>query len=252
VETFADFIWRNTARVVDGVGRRTVGRGFADLMAFGCSIVHGFANSDSVSLTFDDSPSPHSTAAIVDRLARYNVPATFFCIGDNVARYPELARLIASSGHELGNHSMTHADLYRVGPQRLRREVAACQSVLQATCGVPVSLFRAPYGRFRGDLGLAAATGIRNLVKWDIAPAWFESDAAFLANEILERARPGSIILLHDGLANVDESHARAVGEATAECVTIVVPELLSRGLKFKTIGQQLAEFTPRYRPLVN
>lgn len=241
----SDFAWRNVQRAVDGIGRRTVRRGFDDLMSLGCSIIHKFSDSDSVCLTFDDSPNPNSTLKILDSLERHRICATFYCIGENVVRYPQLVDAIAKSGHELGNHSMTHPDFYRLMPRRLRWEVESCQAAIQAVCSRSVPSFRAPYGHFRWDLRYLDGVGIERLVKWDIAPPWHETNSGVLAKDILSSVEPGSIILLHDGLAGVDQSLSRAAGIAAAECVDRIAPVLLARGLKFKTVTQQAAEFRP-------
>src|SRR5439155_8853037 len=97
---------RMTAGAVNGIGRRTINKGFDELMSVGCRIIYYFLNSDSVSLTFDDGPNPHSTSKLLAQLEHQEVSATFYCVGQNVARYPDIAKRIAISGHEMGNHSM--------------------------------------------------------------------------------------------------------------------------------------------------
>jgi peptidoglycan-N-acetylglucosamine deacetylase len=238
----ADFAWRNVARLVDGVGRRTVRRGFHDLMSAGCRITYRFKASNDVCLTFDDGPSPHSTIEILAALKLHDVRATFYCIGDNAVRYPALAKAIADAGHEIGNHTMTHPDLYRLTQRRLRDEVVACQEALHATCGVPVTTFRAPFGHFRWDLRSATQDGIEHLVKWDVAPAWSECDHTELAQEILRSTKGGAIILLHDGLAGIDEAHSKSAGLAAARTVALIAPTLKASGVRFKTVSQQIAE----------
>jgi chitooligosaccharide deacetylase len=240
-----DRAWQLTARMIDGVGRRTIDRGFDDLMSAGCKIIRRFENSDAVYLTFDDGPNPNTTQRLLHALHRERVKGTFFCIGRNARRWPALVQSIARAGHALGNHSMTHPDLYRVGPRRLRNELDACQETLQSIAG-PVTLFRAPYGHFRWDLRFAGATGIKHLIKWDIAPPWNETDPVRLADLILASARPGSIILLHDGLATRDAQLSASAGRAAAECVSLIAPEIRSRGLEFKTIAEQVREVCSR------
>jgi chitooligosaccharide deacetylase len=148
--------------------------------------------------------------------------------------------MIAGRGHELGNHSMTHPDLHRVSPWRLYEELRDCQECLRSICAAPVTAFRAPHGHFRWEMRFAARLGLRNLVKWDVAPPWKETDPAKLAGRILSTVKPGSIILLHDGLAHRDEQLSAAVGAATAECISLIAPEIRSRGVKFKTISELL------------
>ena len=143
-------------------------------------------------------------------------------------------------GHEVGNHSLTHPDLYRLSPSRVRNEVVACQQILQSF-STPVT-FRAPYGNFRWDLRNSTQFGISWLVKWDVQPAWNKCcDPALLSEEILRCTGPGSIILLHDGLFGCDEALSQSLGLATADCVDLIAPVLKARGLKFRTLSQQLA-----------
>jgi len=238
-----DFVWRNVVRLVDGVGRRTVNRGFDDLMSAGCRIVYRFNESNGVCLTFDDSPSPHSTLELLAALKLHEVRATFYCIGDNAIRYPKLVKAIADAGHEIGNHSMTHPDLYRVTRGRLRQEVLECQEVLRATCGLPSTTFRAPYGHFRWELRSASRFGIKHLVKWDVEPAWDQCDHNVLAEQILRAVKGGSIIVLHDGLAGIDQALSKAAGLAAARTVALIAPALKAKGLEFRTVSEQFVEF---------
>src|SRR5262249_11538072 len=152
--------------------------------------------------------------AILAALKRHDILATFYCVGSNVLRYPDLMRQIVDDGHEVGNHSLTHPDLYRLSPSRVRNEVVACQQILQSF-STPVT-FRAPYGHFRWDLRKATQFGISWLVKADVRPAWNCCDPALLSEEILRCTAPGSIILLHDGLFGCDEALSRSVGLAAA------------------------------------
>ena len=239
----SDVAWHLFARAIGGLSRRTIGREFDEVMSIGCKIIHDFCapNQDSVCLTFDDGPSLTSTEKILTELTRFAIPATFFCIGHHAMRHPELVSVLDTAGHEVGNHTMTHPDLHRVSLARLRSELADCQIALQEIIRGPVSCFRAPFGHFRWDLRYAEQVGIGHLVHWDVAPKHDESNSEILSNYILDHTRPGSIILLHDGLANVDEDTSRAVGDAAAESISQFVPKLLSRGLKFETVSQQIA-----------
>jgi peptidoglycan/xylan/chitin deacetylase (PgdA/CDA1 family) len=240
----ADFAWRNIARLVDGVGRPTVKRGLDDLMSAGCRIIYGFNKSNGVCLTFDDGPSPHSTLELLAALKLHDVPATFYCIGDNAIRYPTLVKAIADAGHEIGNHTMTHPDLYRVTQGRLRQELLASQEALRPICGVPVTTFRAPYGHFRWGLRSASRFGIEHLVKWDVEPAWDQCDHNVLAEQILRVTKGGSIILLHDSLAGMDEALSKAAGLAAARTVALIAPALKAKGLEFRTVSDQIGEFS--------
>jgi peptidoglycan/xylan/chitin deacetylase (PgdA/CDA1 family) len=103
------------------------------------------AGQASVALTIDDGPDPEVTPAVLDLLSRNRVRATFFCIGERVARHPELARRIAREGHEIGNHTEHHRYVFSLfGPAAIRREITQAQASIQAICQVVPRFFRAP------------------------------------------------------------------------------------------------------------
>ena len=225
-------------RAVSAISRPTLGKDFSDLIALGCEVITRFEDAESVYLTFDDSPNSTSTLSILNELAKQEVHATFFCIGWRAIRYPDLVRKIWSAGHEIGNHSMNHPNLWRVSPWRLRNEVRACQDALRSTCNGPLRIeaFRAPYGNFRSDLRFVRRFGLKHFVKWDVAAT--NPDPVAMAEYVLEKARPGSIILLHDGLEGEPQDRSEAIGKASAKCISIIAPKLKSRGLQFKLISQ--------------
>jgi peptidoglycan/xylan/chitin deacetylase (PgdA/CDA1 family) len=226
-------------RAITAISTPTIGKNFADLMALGCQVITRFDDADGVYLTIDDSPNPISTLVILNELAKHQVQATFFCIGWRAARYPDLVRKIQSAGHEIGNHSMHHPSFWRVTPWRVWNEVRTCQDALRSACAEPVRIdaFRAPYGHFRWDLRFVRRLGLKRFVQWDVAPPCERPDPSAMAEYVLENTRPGSIILLHDGLEGEPSDRSAAVGKACAKCISIIAPKLKSRGLRFKLIS---------------
>jgi peptidoglycan/xylan/chitin deacetylase (PgdA/CDA1 family) len=227
------------ARAIGALSRRTIGLDFANLMALGCRVITKFSDPRAVYLTFDDSPNPSSTLDILAALDRQRIRATFFCIGSRVLQHPDLVKHILAAGHEIGNHSMHHPNLWRVSPWRLRNEIKSCQNALQSTWPKPlkVNSFRAPYGNFRWDLRLVKA-GPKHFIKWDVAPSCEKPDANTMAECVLKNTRPGSIIALHDGLEGMPQHHSDAAGKATVDCIPMIVPLLKARGLHFKVISE--------------
>jgi peptidoglycan-N-acetylglucosamine deacetylase len=234
-------LWRSFARVTGFVGKRTVGKDFDELMALGCSVVRSGPPGSGVALTFDDGPHPEWTPRILDALASHGVAATFFCVGDNAAAHPDLVRRIAAAGHEVGNHTQTHPDLHLVSPARLKREITQCQGVLEDLLGRPVPTFRAPYGRFRWDMKDPQALGLRHLVRWNVAPDPLSGRAADYAAVIEARTDDGAIILLHDNLCGVKPALAGEAIPAVIGSLPTVLPALLRRGFRFRTVSDQLA-----------
>jgi peptidoglycan/xylan/chitin deacetylase (PgdA/CDA1 family) len=156
-----------------------------------------------VALTIDDGPDPEVTPAVLDLLAQHRVHATFFCIGDRVARHPELARRIAREGHEIGNHSEHHRYTFSLfGPAAMRREIALAQASIQAVCQAVPRFFRAPAGLRNPflqpcltDLGLQLASWTRR--GYDTV----NTDTEVVLERLTRNLKAGDILLLHDGRA---------------------------------------------------
>lgn len=167
-------------------------------LTLGC-VWRGPREGRKVSLTFDDGPDPETTPRVLDILADQSVKATFFLIGDRAARYGSLVRRIADSGHDLGNHSLSHRSLWLAGPRKTTHEVAGGHNAIADAAGAPPRFFRPPWGM----TNLALFPVLRRLgtpcVFWTVQT---EGRRAALAPVQIERAsrraRPGAILDLHD------------------------------------------------------
>ena len=172
---------------------------------FGPTLISG-NDPNEWALTYDDGPNPRSTPELLDVLARYNVRATFFMIGNFVRQQPDLVRRVHTAGHLIGNHTMSHAFLANKPMRLVDREVRDCSDLLEDTLGAPVRYFRAPWGARRpGVLRNIRAQGMAP-VQWNAQGNDWEpiGPAGILANldKGLTRARRhgrGANILLHDG-----------------------------------------------------
>jgi peptidoglycan/xylan/chitin deacetylase (PgdA/CDA1 family) len=237
--SFADAAWNGTTWFIDAVGHRTIGRGFEDLMAFGVPTIKKFKDDKSICLTFDDGPNPRTLSGLLSELRKQKVRATFFCVGRYITQNPSLAKAICGDGHEIANHTMSHVDLYRVSPATSLREIALCQDAIESVCGVRAQSFRAPWGHFRSDLIRAKRFGIKHFAKWDTAPQWSLTDPQAIARHILSSVGGGSIILLHDWLADRQPEVAEAVGLANVKAIDLFVPKLKDLGYSFRTFSEQ-------------
>lgn len=190
----------------------------------------------SVALTFDDGPSPY-TQRILDALRDQGAKATFFTLGMEAGRHQlELHRAIAD-GHAIGNHSWSHADLTEGPAQRARLQILDANAALVAA-GVPrPRLFRPPYGAYdRRLLGIARRLGMLT-VMWSVDAGDYRARRAReLAAAVLADARPGSIILMHDGGGD------RTV---TARAVPLIVRGMKRRGLRMVTVPELLVSNPP-------
>jgi peptidoglycan/xylan/chitin deacetylase (PgdA/CDA1 family) len=183
-----------------------------------------------VALTFDDGPNPDATPRILDALSTAGVKATFFLLGRHVDRWPEIASRVAAEGHAIGNHGWHHRKLHRALPARARLDLEMGTRSIERATGVRPRLFRAPHG-FRAPwvTPIAASLGQRT-VGWSLG-VW-DSDrpgAEAIAERTVSGARPGSILLLHDG----DGYDPLGDRTQTADAIPAIVAGLHARGYRF-------------------
>ncbi|MEU1374966.1 polysaccharide deacetylase family protein [Streptomyces triculaminicus] len=193
-----------------------------------------------IALTFDDGPNPLYTPGVLDVLARYRVRATFFMLGANVAKYPELARQIADEGHALGNHTWTHTNLDHLPAARIRDEIRRTQDVIAETTGRTPLLFRAPGGHFApAALTICAELGLRPIA-WSIDTVdWSRPGIDRIVRTVLDEVRTGSIVLHHDGSLS-EHPYPEFEGDndrsQTVAALAVYLPQLLCSGYRFTTV----------------
>jgi len=202
---------------------------------FGESFYHGDRSRPALALTFDDGPS-ESTPKLLDALDKYHVPATFFMCGENVRRCPDVAREVASRGHEIGNHTDSHARLDFKSPRFIYREMAQAQTTIQETTGVAPRWFRAPYGvRWFGVAQAQQLLGLRG-VMWTVIGRDWKWPSERVSALMVNAAANGSIICLHDGRGVRPEPDI----DTTIQAVEHALPLLQERGFQFLTLSQTL------------
>ena len=152
-----------------------------------------------VHLTFDDGPHPEITPQVLDLLARRGHRATFFVLGERVQRHPELVDRIAQEGHAVGIHGYGHRSLLLAGPCRIREELARALSALAAAApGLPVRLFRPPYGLLNPvGLLVARSLGLRTVL-WTIDARDYRAGTPESVLRRTRRLAGRDILLLHD------------------------------------------------------
>jgi peptidoglycan-N-acetylglucosamine deacetylase len=196
-----------------------------------------------IALTFDDGPSPDFTPQVLETLERYNVKATFFLLGRNVERFPELARRIVGNGHAIGNHSYSHANLTRLRPEHVRQEISRAETVISSATGVRPTLFRAPFGKLNRTVVKEAGAAACAVIQWSLSPRdWAMPADRRLVRRVVSRARNGTIVLLHDA-----GSHAAVENRAnTVAALPSIIEVLRADGFEFVTVpelvgGDQIA-----------
>lgn len=161
-------------------------------------VCHGTGDHKHIALTFDDAPSEHTSDAVLAVLAEKNVKATFFMIGENMARHPQAAQRIAAAGHELGNHSYSHRRFLLRSPAFIAREIEDTNALIRAAGYHGPIHFRPPYGKKLLGLPWYLARHHITTVMWDSEPARQQpSTAEAITAAALAQAHNGAIILLH-------------------------------------------------------
>ena len=183
-----------------------------------------------VALTFDDGPNPDATPLVLDALRERGVKATFFILGRHADQWPDLVRRVADEGHAIGNHGWFHRKLHFRSPAYVRDDLTRGMRSIEAACGVRPGLFRAPHG-FRSPWVTAIARSLgERTVGWSLG-VW-DSDRPgvdVIVDRTVNGARPGSILLLHDG----DGYDPRGDRIQTARAVPLIVDRLLAEGYRF-------------------
>ena len=179
-------------------------------------------------LTFDDGPEPSYTPEVLDVLAAYDVPATFFVIGRKVREHPELAREAAAAGHSVQNHTLSHSDLTRLSRAAKTAEIVDGVGAIWAAAGREPRCLRPPYG----DVDAATVRRARELqtqlVLWDLDPRdWTRPGVQRIVRRVLAGAHPGGIVLLHDGGKDRRQ---------TIAALRQLLPALLQRGYRFASL----------------
>lgn len=164
-----------------------------------------------VYLTFDDGPIPEATPWVLDILDRYGVKATFFVVGDNVRKYPEIFREVVRRGHSIGNHTFHHISGHIHGDFHFNEDVELCLKEIEKNYPTsllpPTSpLFRPPHGWMKPNQYRYVAARYR-VVMWDLVTRDYSTrlSAADVVRNIKRYARNGSIITFHDSLKSIDK-----------------------------------------------
>lgn len=160
-------------------------------------------------LTLDDGPDDTVTPAVLDLLARHRALAVFFCLGEAVARYPDVARRIVAEGHVLANHSWNHPHLSGMTADAVAEQLARSADAIRRAAGVTPRLVRPPYGDWTETVSAVLAARQETAVLWDVdSRDWEERAPAAIVDTVLARVRPGSIILLHSAAWQARTLHA--------------------------------------------
>ena len=181
-------------------------------------------------LTFDDGPHVKGTPAVLEVLAREQVPATFFLVGEQVRRNPSLPREILAAGHRIALHCDRHRNLLRLTPRQVREDIARAEDTITASTGCELRLYRPPYGVLNAAaLREARARDWRTLLWSQWGRDWeARASAESIASLVTGGAGEGAVLLLHDA----DDYSAPDSWRRTAAALPRVLQTMRERGLE--------------------
>lgn len=168
------------------------------------------AGNQTLYLTFDDGPHPEITPKVLDLLDQYQAKATFFCVGENVERFPQTYAEILNKGHRTGNHTMNHLNGWKTNLNLYYENVNECRKLVDS------DLLRPPYGRIT-PAQIQALKKEYNIVMWSVLSYDFDTETTpeQCLNYVIEHAEDGAIIVFHDS-------------EKSARNMLAALPEVLS------------------------
>jgi peptidoglycan/xylan/chitin deacetylase (PgdA/CDA1 family) len=185
-----------------------------------------------VAITFDDGPS-ETTPQVLDLLAEYGAHATFFLVGMNTRRLPEIARRVLREGHEVGNHTWSHANFYQRAPWQVRQEIQRAQGAIEDTLGCRPHWFRPPYGvRWFGMFPALRRLEMR-CAMWSLDTCDWRDPADAIVERGF-RAGDGEVLLLHDGF----RTHSGDRRKETVKALPRLLGHFRDRGYQMPTLSR--------------
>ncbi len=225
--------------------RNTLRRLFTAVLAFcilpvtvlaGDNVLYSWHPNESkkIAITFDDGPHPVYTPEILSILAEYGVRATFFVVGENAEWYPELVRRELAEGHEIGNHTYSHANLRKSGYDTVLTEILDMENAVYENAEYRCHLLRPPGGLYGDPVCHAAEMLDYHVILWSIDTRdWAHTPQKTIVNMVLDQVKSGDIILFHDYIGGGDSP--------TPDAIRQIIPALLARGYRFVTVSELIA-----------
>jgi peptidoglycan/xylan/chitin deacetylase (PgdA/CDA1 family) len=195
-----------------------------------CILFEGDVNSNQIALTFDDGPNSDYTERFLQVLRHYKIKANFFVLGENLEKYPDIAKEIVKERHLLGNHTYSHRNSYEISIRRLSEELSRTKELIKKISGRDFNYFRPTYGRFSlVTLGYCMSKRLTTVL-WSLDSRDFERKGVkhILDNVISDGIRGGDIVLFHDN------------NEFTLEALPEVIEHLQRKGFEFVTVEEML------------
>lgn len=180
-----------------------------------------------VALTFDDGPNPNTTPVALELLKKYNAKATFFMVGRSVAGNEEIIKQVVAEGHQIGNHSWSHPLLTKISLEQAKSQINDTTEALKKASGQDVHIMRPPYGGINATIQAAVD---QSFILWDVDTLdWKYRNTASIMKEV-RKARPGSIILMHD------------IHQTSINALPTVLQYLTEQGFELVTIDELMGD----------
>ncbi len=180
-----------------------------------------------VAITFDAAWSAEDTAELINILKKHNAKATVFCVGDWVRNNPDAVKTFYNNGHEIGNHSDTHAMFSDVSKEKVKEEIVKCNEEIKKITNSTPTLCRAPSGDYDNkSIEICESLGIK-MIQWDCDSLdWQKLSVDEMYNRVTEKVQNGSIILFHNGVEN------------TPKALDKILTKLEKDGYEFVTVSE--------------
>ncbi len=167
------------------------------------------------------------TQQLIDIMAKHQIKATFFVVGEWVDKYPESVKALHDAGHEVMNHSNDHAHMSELSTEEIVADVAACNEKIEAVTGVVPTLIRPPYGEYDDHVVNAIRSMGMEPIQWDVDSLdWKDLSAGDITQRVLSKVQPGSIVLFHNAALH------------TPEALPGIIEALLQEGYTFVPISE--------------
>jgi peptidoglycan/xylan/chitin deacetylase (PgdA/CDA1 family) len=159
---------------------------------------------DKILLTFDDGPVPESTELILSVLSDYRIKALFFCVGDNIRKYPELIKIILQEGHTIGNHTFNHKVLKTLSYQEKINQIQSVNFLMKEQFDYSIKYFRPPHGKFQlSTESLMKQLNLKN-VMWSLLTYDYKNNLELVKFAVTNFLNKNSIVVLHDSIKSKD------------------------------------------------
>ena len=184
-----------------------------------------------LSVSFDAAWGNEDTQQLIDILGRYGVKATFFVVGEWADKYPESVKALHDAGHEVMNHSNTHAHYPQLSAEEITADLEACNDKIEAVTGVRPTLVRLPYGDYDDNAIRAVRALGMEPIQWDVDSLdWKEIPAEEIVERVTGKVGPGSIVLFHNAALH------------TPEALPEIIETLIQEGYAFVPISQLILD----------